>query len=368
MQMILAKINYILFFFPAFSIIYLFSGIHVQNRMLLLIIIPMILPLIKINIQKYQVPMILLVLFFSLYTIIAFCYQWQFIIYFGYFSTFFLILLTIFVIHFEEEHFIQFFKIFFYANIFYAILQLILLNLGLESLTMLHSNIPVQENYTIPIFIAKPFYRYTGLFNESSPFAFYLIICFSFFSAIGRKYRKLKACALFFLSISGAKIAYLFIVLHYMVFSKSRVIKIISISLFAITMYLYFFELQTLINLTYGEIASVLVRAQGFEFKDSFWGTGLGKSSEGELALNMISILISGFGYLGSLFIVSCIIAFYALINNRSKKFFILPFFVGVLSNGSLLIVQYTLIIYCLIYLHHNKISISQRKKEVEKC
>ena len=56
-------------------------------------------------------------------------------------------------------------------------------------------------------------------------------------------------------------------------------------------------------------------------------------------------------------FIFICLFSFYHLIQNRDKNYFCIPFFCGLMSSGSFLILQYSLLSYCLMYLHNNPIN-----------
>ena len=242
------------------------------------------------------------------------------------------------------------------CNLIYVIIQLMFLNLHLDSLAMIHSNLPAQESYFIPIFITEPFFRYTGLFNESSPFAFYLSIAFCFFLSLGKNYIVYKRIALALLILSGSKLSYIFIMLYYSIFSKYKILRVfISIGV-AILFYNLVNDFQYIYEMTNGQVASLISRFAGLDIDYKNIGIlemGLEKSSTGDLPLNMYAILLNGFGY-SSIFILFFIFIFYRYIENKHKKYFLLPFIIGTLSNGSLLIFQYTLIAYCLVYLHNN--------------
>lgn len=345
---------YWLLLLPAFSITQILIGIHSQNRILWLPIGLLLIAFIKVkNLGKYQIALILLNLYFVLYYLVARINEWESLIYFGYLITFLLLSITCMFVEADTKKFLKFFKIFFICNILYVIFQLIILNIGLESLSMIHSNLPAQSQYSIPVFLEKPFYRFTGLFNESSPFCFYLSIVFCFFVAIKGDFSIYKNLALCFLAISGSKFAYIFLLLHYCFFSKSKALKFILLGVSIFIAYYIIIDLQYLINITEGQFTSIIARMSGFDLNYEqlgILGNGLGKSSEGELDLNMYSILLNGFGYT-SIIISMCIILFYLSIKNRNKKYFIIPFLVATLSNGSLLIFQYTLLAYCLVYL-----------------
>lgn len=348
---------YFLLLFPAFSITQAVVGIHFQNRILWL---PMGLLLLFLRwqgiLKKFYLPLIAIFFYFVIYSFIAMLNNWNLMIYLGYVVTFLLLIVTCIFVEKDKLMFLKFFKVFFVCNIIYIIVQSIFLNLGMNSMSMIHSNLPAQGDYTIPVFITEPFFRFTGLFNESSPFSFYLSIAFCFFLSLGSRYERYKKISMLFLILSGSKFAYIFLVMHAIIFSRYKVVKILCGLLVIIFLYYFFIDFEYLRVLTGGQIASIIERLSGFYVNYDelgMWGNGLAKSSEGEIPLNMYAILANGFGYT-SILIFVFIWLFYLFIKNENKKFFILPFFMGTLSNGSLLIFQYTLLVYCLVYLNDN--------------
>lgn len=349
---------YFLLLFPAFSITQLLIGIHSQNRILWFPIGLILIFFMKITtFKKFYLAIVGLNLYFILYYFIASIHSWNILMYFAYIVTFLLLAITSLLIEKEKEKFVKFFKIFFICNLIYSVFQIIALNIGMDSLSMIHSNLPAQANYSIPVFVTEPFYRFTGLFNESSPFAFYLSIAFCFFLSLKEKFLNYKRMAAFFLILCGSKFAYAFLILHIFFFSKYKIVKFIMAGVIGYVLYYIVNDIQYLLDLTEGQIASLIERSAGLDIDYNqlgIWGNGLGKSSEGELALNMYAILLNGFGY-SSIFIFIFIILFYVLINNEKKKYFILPFLMATFSNGSLLIFQYTLLAYCLVYLNEDK-------------
>jgi len=352
-----AIVTYILNLLPAFSIIIKVVGIYISSRFLSLIFAPFIIIYSlskKTIIKKFMIPIFFMLILFFLYVIMAIFDSRNIMIYLGYVISFLYIILLYFYIEYMPKLYINFFVLFFILNVIFVILQLFFLNLGFNNLAMIHSNLPAQINYHIPVFIQEPFFRYTGLFNESSPFGFYLAITFTFFHSLGNKYSKLKYLTLILLIFSGAKSAYLFLLLHYSFFSKYRIINYIFTILLLSFFLAFFYFYEALGQLTYGQIASFNAR-----FLDlfgngniiSYFGIDLGKSSEGEVALNFYSIIISGFGIVGLSLIVLFFIAFYVLLKNKNKKYFIFPLIIGLLSSGSLLIVQYSFWFSSLFYL-----------------
>ena len=358
----LIKLYFFSLFLPAFSLLYLLVGFNVQNRIIWLPLgIIFFLNYKRCICSKVDIPILFLCSFFFVYCFIAIEFSWNIPIYIGYFLTFLLLFITNLVIRQYRGEFLSFFKCFFLANFIYVLYQLICLNLGLDELAMIHSNLPAQKaaGYTIPVFVTQPFYRYTGLFNESSPFAFYLSISFCFFS-IFSECKKYKYLSLFLLLFSGAKFAYLFLLLHSFFFVKSKIIKLLVLSMLVGIFFLFICYADDLIFMTNGEMASAFARFDSFSnFSSDFnyWGIGLQESSEGKVSLDFFSILTMGFGYCGLFFIFICLFSFYHLIQHRNKKYFCIPFFCGLIASGSFLILQYSLLSYCLMYLHNNPVN-----------
>ncbi|WP_294591017.1 hypothetical protein [uncultured Bacteroides sp.] len=359
MNRYIVSLYYILLLLPALSLTQFFLGIYLQNRLLWFPLGIFLVGKYR-RLQSFNSPILFLVLFFTLYCYLALVNGWNIQIYLGYALTFSLLLVSNSMVFAYKDLFLSFFKAFFVLNVCYVLLQLIFLNAGLSSFAIAHTNLPAQINdgYTIPVFIQAPFFRYTGLFNESSPFAFYLCICFCFFTSLGIKYELYKKVTLVLLLFSGAKFAYLFLLLYMVIIVRSKILQILSIVILVGVIYLFISDFNYLMELTAGEMASFDGRfreLEGIDSRFSLWGNGLGKSSTGEVPLDMYSILLAGFGGCGMIVIFILIIGFYISIKSRHKKAFILPFVVGTLSCGSLLIVQYSLLSYCLIYLHKNE-------------
>lgn len=346
---------YYLNIFPAFSIFQSLIKLYVSSRFISIIFIPFVLYKKKFWIvDKALFPFIFLLIYFIFYTIIAFVDNRSVIVYTGYVIAFSYIIMFYYVIKYYTNFFLNFMKFFLILNAFYVLLQIVFLNVGLSSFAMVHSNLPAQNHYEIPVFVSEPFFRYTGLFNESSPFAFYLIICFVFFQQIGLKYKRYKNIAIVLLFFSGAKIAYIFLVLHYAFFFKNFFVRLIFKALFVGFFISFFYFLQDLGELLAGQTASLNERFKSLISFDNITliGTDLGKSSEGDMGLNFFSIFISGFGLVGFLLAICMFMLFYLLLKTKSKKYFIFPLLLGLLASGSLLIFQYALLFATLFYLN----------------
>ena len=361
---------YLSMLLPAFSFSQVLAGIYFQNRILW---IPIGI-LYFINIQRFKVsklsePFIILSLLFLSYTIFGIVLDWNFMMYMGYFLTSLLLVMTIPIVRVYPSLYIKFFKFFFWCNLIYVVWQTVCVNVGLISLSMLQSNLPAQSEagYHLPYFVSPPFIRYSGLFNESSPFTVYLIICFCFFRTLGKRYKTYKVLSFLLILFGGAKIGYLFLIAYAVFFIKSKIIRIIALGVLVLVIGIILVNFDLLMELTSGEAMSLMSRMSSLENTTddglSLFGVGLKTSSNGDVGLDMFSILSSGFGIIGSSIILSCIIWFYHQINYNDKRRMILPFVLGALGSGSLMILQYSLMAYCLAYLHaperHTKIKVA---------
>jgi hypothetical protein len=187
---------------PAYSFTQILLNIYISNRFLALIVLPFLLffkfrKTVKLNFP--EIFLLLITLYFGGYVILAIIENRNVIIYFGYVVAFLYIFLLFTLIEINHHAFLKFMKIFLVMNFAYVATQIFFLNIGLGDWAMLHSNLLAQADYAIPTFIVEPFYRYTGLFNESSPFAIYLAICHAFFTVFDEK--KYKKMALILLDI-----------------------------------------------------------------------------------------------------------------------------------------------------------------------
>lgn len=351
------KLSFFIFFaalLPAYSLSQTLIDVYTSNRFIALLIFPFFIFFkpAKNFILDYPTALLWIIIFFmGGYAVLAIIENRNFLIYFGYVLAFLYITLLFNLIKINNIFFIKFMKIFFVLNLVYTFIQILLLNIGLGGLAMLHSNLPAQSDYSIPLFIVEPFYRYTGLFNESSPFAFYLAICHAFFVVFNEN--KYKKMALILLLFSGSKAGYLYLLIFYYVFSKSQSIKYLlrSVLLLFLIIFIYFFD--DLSGFSPGEFASLIQRQEvlfNSEVQISLWGVDLGSTSEGELGLDFISIFLSGFGMVGLTGAFFLFVLFYRSVENHKRHLFIPPLFIGLLSSGSLLIFQYSLLfasLYC---------------------
>lgn len=101
--------------------------------------------------------------------------------------------------------------LFWIANVVYAVFQNVAINSGVDSnYLMLHQNAH-SESYVIPPHsYVKGLYRVTGLFVESAPFVFFLML-FHLFLNLFRFGWGIKFLNILFILIAGAKVGYLFL-------------------------------------------------------------------------------------------------------------------------------------------------------------
>jgi hypothetical protein len=351
---LIIKLNYFLCFFPAFSIPYFFVGIPAHSRLMSLALYPML------RYKQYRVmtPVLFFSIIFFLYFVVSVVDDERgILLYFAYFITFVHILYSASLVLQYPQTFISFFNIFFIANIVHACFQTIMLNYGYHDLVLLHSNSSHQviNNYIPPNFIG-PLYRVTGLFGESSPFAFYLSIAFVTYLSLGHNYRWYKRIAVVSMLASGSKFGYLFLIIHYAFFSDYRLVRYLFFPSIAYGIYIFFFDFNLLSTIFFGRAGSLQKRfnesLESSSQSYSWFGTNLLSSSDGTVSLDFVNIFLHGFGYFGIIIFVILVFLFYAGVKSSIKKYFIPIFLLGLVSSGSLLILQYTLIVYVMIYFH----------------
>jgi hypothetical protein len=252
---------------------------------------------------------------------------------------------------------------------------------GLPELTMIHSNVPFQlgTHYEIPPGIFFGFPRYTGLFVESSSFAFYLWLTFLYLMQ-----HEVKSSAsikyLVFILIVFSQSKFLLVLLPILFVEKlfssafPRIYKILtrplivifvtSLSL-VIFISLIFTDLEIFYYLS-KNIPAFELRLSGIRYSIGAlidlepFGKGLLPSNfevlDGtyELAgLDAFSIVIFGYGlYMGTVIITS-IVMFPILASIKYKYSYIAVLILGFLSNGSLLIPPYFFAITYAVLAHY---------------
>ena len=253
----------------------------------------------------------------------------------------------------------NFFKLFFYINLFYCVYQNIVISLGLGSIAMLHSNdlLQMTHGYVPPEFL-WPFHRVTGLFNESSPFTFYLI-AYSWF-IYSQKSINYSLLSLIFLCIlmGGSKLGILFISC-FLIIVLFQVYSVILLGIYAVYLSYAVTSANGIIDtLFFGRAGSIYKRLSQTtdslteSTDNSVVAFNYTTTSSGGLSLDLFSVIVNNFGY----FYLICIIAFFMLtinavkVSNTSKIMLLTILILGFISNGSLLIPQYSILLIFMFY------------------
>ena len=263
----------------------------------------------------------------------------------------------------------RYLSLFVLVNFIYVIMQISLYYLRLPEYTMMHSNVPFQlaTQYEIQPGIIYEFPRYTGLFIESGPFAFFLCLTFIYLMQQGvRSSNSILSIVLLLIIFSQSKFLIVFLPLLFAekifirVFPRIYIILTRPIIIFFITilsMVLFFIIIFTdleIVDYFSKTIPAFELRMEGIKYSLASlfdlepFGKGLLPSnfevldSNYELAgLDAFSIVIFGYGlYMGTIMILS-LVMFPVLASIKYKYSFIVVIILGLLSSGSLLIPQY---------------------------
>ena len=252
----------------------------------------------------------------------------------------------------------NFFKHFFYINVFYCIYQNLVITLGLGDISMIHSNDPLQvaHSYVPPEYI-WPLHRVTGLFNESGPFTFYLII-YSWFLYSQKSNSKLLAFTLACIVLGGSKIGVLYLACFFIVIT----FRAYSIYFLGILMggfiYLVTSHRELLDILFFGRAGSIYKRfnetseSLGQNGDIAALGFNFSTKSSGALSLDLVSIISSNFGYVYLSFVLLffCLVILKANVDSNPKTLLAVTVVIGFISNGSLLIPQYSILFIFICY------------------
>jgi hypothetical protein len=353
-------INLALLFFPAFSIAYPLIGIHFQSRIIAIPFLFKGILKIKKSLYLFMLPLAISIIVPILG--IAFNRNLS-IIDVGYILSFIYLIVFVQLMGERPKQFISFLQVFTISNIIYAIFQIVLCNLGLSTLAMTHSNIPLQveAGYIIPPSSSIPYiYRFSGLFNESSPCMFYFSSIVVFLDAIKRI--NILLAVLLMMAIADSKFATAFLI----IFAIDKIGLILKIeylkslvSFFGLSSFLAY----TVIN--YSDIIFYLsstLPAFGARHSDmeksffrfsNFFGSGFISSSlsDGDIGgLDAISILTTGYGFLFGLIVLFTFVIWIFKISPPKMGNFITVYFLGLSSSGSFLVPQYTLL-FTMIYM-----------------
>ena len=374
MKKILLYINLTLIFFPAFSLSYPFTGIYFQSRILGLPFLFLYTFLKGREIRKdlfiFSIPLLISVItpMLGLLTDRNFT-----LIDIGYFLTFLYLIIFAQAMANNLNLFIKFINIFTGANILYALIQTIFMNIGLDSITMIHSNLPVtiKSGYVLPPSILPYTYRFSGLFNESSPLMFYLCCSYIFLleidvSKTSKTTQIIQLLTLFTILISGSKYAYAFLIIHAVIKAVStikdqNIKRTLSTILLMIGTYVFINYYSMIVTSLSESLPSFDERKSNIEnslislLELGLVGNGFQPSSTGESGgLDAITIVIGAYGFFFGITILISFLVFILTSEVKNKSIFIAVYILGLSSNGSFLISQYTLF-FTMIYIINKK-------------
>ncbi len=374
MKKILLYINLILIFFPAFSLSYLFTGIYFQSRILGLPFLCLYIFLKNRKIQKDLLFFLIPLLISIITPILGLLNNRNFsLIDIGYILTFLYLIVFAQAMGSNLNLFINFINLFTLTNILYALIQTIFMNIGLDSVAMIHSNLPItiKSGYVLPSSILPYTYRFSGLFNESSPFMFYLSCFYIFILEINEKERAkitliFQGLTLLTILISGSKYSYAFLIVYVVIKAissiKNKNIRVfLYTNILIIVIYIFINYYSIIVTFLSESLPAFDERKSNLEnsllslSQLSLIGNGFLPSSTGESGgLDAITIVFGGYGFLLGLTILISFFGFILVSKVKNKAIFIAVYILGLSSNGSFLISQYTLF-FTMIYVINRK-------------
>ena len=268
----------------------------------------------------------------------------------------------------------KFFKFFFYLNFLYLIFQNIVLNLGMDSISMLHSNDFLQKasSYSPTVFI-EPFYRVTGLFNESGPFTFYLIIYSWFLFVTSSEDKLIKFLVVLSILIGGSKMGLLYLLCLLIVKTFGRLSAMIIPLMGTLFVYIYFNNKELMQILFFGRAGSVFKRYdESYESLSRIsdlpaFSFELSTYSSQAQALDFASLILNNFGFLYFILVLLFFVFITLTLKLSLKKrvLFLCVLGLGLISNGSILIPQYSLLFILIFYINKiNKFETREHKNE----
>lgn len=362
------SLNLLLLFFPAISIIYPLTGIYVQSR---IVGIPFLLKEILV-IEKELAVFILPLIISIIVPVVGLAFNRSLsLIDIAYILSFLYLIIFAQKMGKKPAYFVKFLKIFTMSNIAYSIFQVALCNIGMDKLSMIHSNVPMQiaHGYTIPPTYNIPYvYRFSGFFAESSPFVFYLSSVYVFVDAVGvgqyfsvRSRKVILLTSLIMITLSDSKFAYVFL----LVLGVDKITSLLKTEYFRFILNFFgsiSFVAYTIIN--YSDIVNSLSYLPSFSDRHSniengliklqnFFGAGFvsTSSAESELdgALDAISIITSGYGFVCGIIILTVFLIWILRMKPHNLRNFVMVYILGLTSSGSFLVPQYTLL-FTMIY------------------
>ena len=379
MKKILLYINFILIFFPAFSLSYPLTGIYFQSRILGLPFLCWYTFFQEREIRKdlliFGIPLLISVII----PILGLLTDRNFsLIDIGYILTFFYLIMFAQAMGSHLNLFINFIILFTFANILYSLIQTILMNIGLDSIAMIHSNLPIKitSGYVLPPSILPYTYRFSGLFNESSPLMFYLCCSYIFLGEIDAKKPSIvtliiQLLTLFTILVSGSKYSYAFLIIYVVIkvvsTIKDKNIKILlSTILLMIATYLFINYYSIIVTSLSESLPAFDERKSNLEnslislSELGLIGNGFLASSTGESGgLDAITIVVGAYGFFFGIAILISFLVWILVSKVKNKSIFIAVYILGLSSNGSFLISQYT-IFFTMIYVINKKNTIQK--------
>ena len=356
-------------FFPAFSLSYPLTGVYFQSRILGLPFLCWYTFFNKREIRKdlliFGIPLLISVVI----PILGLLTDRNFsLIDIGYMLTFLYLIIFAQAMGRHLNLFINFINVFTFANILYCLIQTIMMNVGLDSIAMIHSNLPLKatSGYVLPPSILPYTYRFSGLFNESSPLMFYLCCAYIFLGEIDAKKnskitRNIQVLTLLTILVSGSKYSYAFLIIYAVIqvvsTIKDKNIKILlSTILLMMTTYLFINYYSMIVTSLSESLPAFDERKSNLEnslislSNLGLTGSGFLPSSTGESGgLDAITIVVGGYGFFFGIAILISFLVWILVSKVKNKAIFIAVYILGLSSNGSFLISQYT-IFFTMIY------------------
>ncbi len=356
-------------FFPAFSLSYPLTGVYFQSRILGLPFLCWYTFFNKREIRKdlliFGIPLLISVVI----PILGLLTDRNFsLIDIGYMLTFLYLIIFAQAMGRHLNLFINFINVFTFANILYSLIQTIMMNVGLDSIAMIHSNLPLKatSGYVLPPSILPYTYRFSGLFNESSPLMFYLCCAYIFLGEIDAKNtskitRNIQVLTLLTILVSGSKYSYAFLIIYAVIqvvsTIKDKNIKILlSTILLMMTTYLFINYYSMIVTSLSESLPAFDERKSNLEnslislSNLGLTGSGFLPSSTGESGgLDAITIVVGAYGFFFGIAILISFLVWILVSKVKNKAIFIAVYILGLSSNGSFLISQYT-IFFTMIY------------------